>query len=1286
MHGPKALTGEGSAATLDDSSSAVSAGEIPPPESWGDAIPVVPSSSEIDTSDDEGAVEGSELPGEDLVIQLRRELARCRDTLDRQCIEKSKLQGELQELRAGQERSPARTPGLLATVQEQHATPPILPPMPQLSVGSAGSAGGAASERGTFAWSLQSPSALGGGLPDGLSVGLSARWGGGSSSIEAEWRSTQQTVPLPCAPPPSSRLGSVAACEGRGVSALHSPSALPCGAVTPSRQRAQRAQRAQQMGRGAGSPQAMAEQWRAVSAQKAEDKRATEAAVAVVRLQCNATLASALAAKDAECAHKIQQALSPQDSTASATTVAVEAAVAAAGQQHAAALSAREAALRREARGQVAAEVKAALCAQQEELDTQLRDREHAVRKMGEQLAEAHAALAALREGVEARERALVEELSALQAGADRRTAELEGALRTATAAGAQIAAEHRAEIATRDTAAAAELGALASRLRDERDEAVAEAVAKAVSHANQQQEAAIEALEGDMRAIREQTAPGQTATAVAGGKAASEAHGTEGANVSSALRAELASVQEQCQSVTARAKAQEQLAVESAKQLKKLQDERSAVQAQHAEEMSLRDAEMAARDEQTEQMQSEAQLVLEALKRNHEMALQAQTDEHTEWLRASEANAMEQALLHRKQCTELSSERDEAVARAKSGKEVLRSVRQDLEQRLRAMEMQHQATLEQLKRELLYRADEHREAAKLMEKQHQTAISQLHRELQSRANEHRVAIETMRRDHANDAANERAAMRQDAARERADIKSAEDTAEEALRRECTREVSALREEQATQRMAHASALAKLQAEAQIQATEHAALTKERDDRVNSLLGDVKRANSHRDAALASAENFAQQLQALLRKGDAGKAATAAVRERRLARENAAKAMHTTEQEVALLRLRQMHQQELRAAQQVFVKELQTVQEQSQQLQSALSSAEVALLVVRREHCELSASKQSNSTELKAARTQHSRKLRMIKEQSSEALTKQTIEHSAQLRALEERSSTAVKAQAIEHAAAVSQLKAQLKQLQHEKEQQAKDAAQEQAAVSRKSYQDGLYACGRERDLRMELQEELLTLKAHIRVFCRIRPPAEHEIVSAYALQSLSRLSIPKIEGAGYGRTVRVEAPIKYGAEDGGGTEQWSHQFDRAFGPETTQEQLYSEVSLLVASAVDHSGCATIFAYGATGAGKTYTMGSSFEGNYDKAFAAEHRDTSGIIPRAIEDLWRRKEEAVAASPGKVPQQLAISGNHRCARVVCACVFHACLTSLARACFHEYFSPGDIQQCHLRFIA
>ncbi|GMI06939.1 hypothetical protein TrLO_g13181 [Triparma laevis f. longispina] len=79
-----------------------------------------------------------------------------------------------------------------------------------------------------------------------------------------------------------------------------------------------------------------------------------------------------------------------------------------------------------------------------------------------------------------------------------------------------------------------------------------------------------------------------------------------------------------------------------------------------------------------------------------------------------------------------------------------------------------------------------------------------------------------------------------------------------------------------------------------------------------------------------------------------------------------------------------------------------------------------------------------------------------------------------------------------------------------------------------------------------------------------------------------------------------------------------SFDFDRVFGPETTQKQLYNEtVKPIVYRVLDGFKC-TVFAYGQTGSGKTYSM----EGETGRGGA----DEAGCIPRAVHTLFDELNE------------------------------------------------------------
>ncbi|KAI9272783.1 P-loop containing nucleoside triphosphate hydrolase protein [Phascolomyces articulosus] len=76
------------------------------------------------------------------------------------------------------------------------------------------------------------------------------------------------------------------------------------------------------------------------------------------------------------------------------------------------------------------------------------------------------------------------------------------------------------------------------------------------------------------------------------------------------------------------------------------------------------------------------------------------------------------------------------------------------------------------------------------------------------------------------------------------------------------------------------------------------------------------------------------------------------------------------------------------------------------------------------------------------------------------------------------------------------------------------------------------------------------------------------------------------------------------------------YSFDRVFGPESTQEEVYKEVAQPILDEVLMGYNCTIFAYGQTGTGKTYTMEGELEERNGRL-----TPRAGIIPRAIYKLF-----------------------------------------------------------------
>ncbi|KAJ8471978.1 hypothetical protein OPV22_026321 [Ensete ventricosum] len=121
----------------------------------------------------------------------------------------------------------------------------------------------------------------------------------------------------------------------------------------------------------------------------------------------------------------------------------------------------------------------------------------------------------------------------------------------------------------------------------------------------------------------------------------------------------------------------------------------------------------------------------------------------------------------------------------------------------------------------------------------------------------------------------------------------------------------------------------------------------------------------------------------------------------------------------------------------------------------------------------------------------------------------------------------------------------------------------------------------------------LQELRGNIRVFCRIRPIFKFEAKSC-------------IEYIGNDGSLMVSDPCK------SQNTRKIFQFNRIFGPATTQGEIYKETQSLIRSVMDgYNVC--IFAYGQTGAGKTYTMCGSSSGSCEEL---------GINHMALNDLFQ----------------------------------------------------------------
>jgi len=135
---------------------------------------------------------------------------------------------------------------------------------------------------------------------------------------------------------------------------------------------------------------------------------------------------------------------------------------------------------------------------------------------------------------------------------------------------------------------------------------------------------------------------------------------------------------------------------------------------------------------------------------------------------------------------------------------------------------------------------------------------------------------------------------------------------------------------------------------------------------------------------------------------------------------------------------------------------------------------------------------------------------------------------------------------------------------------------------------------------RRRMHNLIQELRGNVRVFARIRPFLPGDGVGDDAEPCI----VPASE-----TSLKIMMDEK-------GTQEHSFSFDRVFPPSAGQEQVFTEVSEFVQSALDgYNVC--LFSYGQTGSGKTHTMQGSGVGQM-----------RGIIPRAIEQVGEYKEHLI----------------------------------------------------------
>lgn len=141
-----------------------------------------------------------------------------------------------------------------------------------------------------------------------------------------------------------------------------------------------------------------------------------------------------------------------------------------------------------------------------------------------------------------------------------------------------------------------------------------------------------------------------------------------------------------------------------------------------------------------------------------------------------------------------------------------------------------------------------------------------------------------------------------------------------------------------------------------------------------------------------------------------------------------------------------------------------------------------------------------------------------------------------------------------------------------------------------------------QRELNGHLLSTIALMKGTIQVYCRIRPYSDKERLQ----DNRSESSNKNLSPASVGRGVQALGVTEVGVYDTYNQSWRGFPFDRVWGPETSQVDLFLEIEPLALSVVDGEPCC-ILAYGQTGSGKTYTMHGDGEQQLGISYRTVHK-------------------------------------------------------------------------------
>ncbi|XP_024878857.1 protein claret segregational-like, partial [Temnothorax curvispinosus] len=148
---------------------------------------------------------------------------------------------------------------------------------------------------------------------------------------------------------------------------------------------------------------------------------------------------------------------------------------------------------------------------------------------------------------------------------------------------------------------------------------------------------------------------------------------------------------------------------------------------------------------------------------------------------------------------------------------------------------------------------------------------------------------------------------------------------------------------------------------------------------------------------------------------------------------------------------------------------------------------------------------------------------------------------------------------------------------------------------------------------RRTLLNQIQELSGKVRIMCRVRPPTPKETLENKPLCNICVkndiiIDVKKSDGSSDARS--CSGKLRETKQE--------FLFDRVFDRDSSQADVFEELSLLVQSALEGFNVC-IFAYGQTNSGKTYTMEGSKEGECGL-------QTEGMIPKTVRHIFEQMKQ------------------------------------------------------------